>query len=106
MGLSEQIRIFRLRMARAWQGFRGQAVTKLDDMPTMDARNPDPAAVGGKARRHMADVLRDGVLEAELVDEIITDTQAQAADLDDANRGPNGHDRLEQGGDNEQTTQL
>jgi len=80
-------------MARAWQGFRGQAVAKLEDMPALDLGNPDLAAIHAKARESMTSILRDDTLEAELVQEIIDDTQEQAAALDESMRGNNGHDR-------------
>jgi len=105
MGISEQLRRFRLRLRRAWQTIQGQADTKLENMPVLDIQNPDLAAIHAKARQHMADIMRDDVLEQELVDDIIRETQEQTAALDDAMRGHNGHDRLP-GGDNDKTAQL
>jgi len=95
MKLSERLRLFRQRMSHAWLAVRGQAVAKLDDLPAINLRNPDVAAIHAKAKQHMADILRDDALEQELVQEIISDTQEHAAELDESMRGNNGHDRGE-----------
>lgn len=105
MGIKERLRVFRQRLNKAWLTMRGQADTNLDDMPVLELGDPDLAAIHAKAQRHMADILRDDAAEQELVDELISDVQAQAEALDDAMRGNNGHDRLP-GGDNDKTTQL
>jgi len=95
MKLSERLRLFRQRMAHAWQTVRGQAVTALEDMPAINLKNPDLAAIHAKAKEHMTSILRDDALEQELVDQIIDETQQQCAELDESMRGNNGHDRGE-----------
>jgi len=100
MGIADGLKQLRLRLKGAWQGWRTQGLpARPEDTPTLELQNPDMKDLHVQARRRLTEVMSDETIEQQLVEDIRRQAAEQHGAFDEANRGPNGQDRIDEGGD-------